>query len=135
MKSGSSLSATFMRNVPEPVFMPVNSARVSGVTALCRHEVAEQQLRPDVGGDRAREDFLAAGQHDAGRHAVGGHDLLHLGAGAYLDAARFAAADAMARVMAPMPPMAWPQAPRLPFTSPKQWCSSTYAVPGVDGAA
>jgi hypothetical protein len=32
---------------------------------------------------------------------------------------------AMAWVMAPMPPIAWPQAPFLPFTSPKVWCSIT----------
>ena len=32
---------------------------------------------------------------------------------------------AMAWVIAPMPPMAWPQAPFLPFTSPNTWCSST----------
>jgi len=32
---------------------------------------------------------------------------------------------AIACVIAPMPPMAWPQAPFLPFTSPKTWCSST----------
>ncbi len=32
---------------------------------------------------------------------------------------------AIACVIAPMPPTAWPQAPFLPFTSPKTWCSST----------
>ncbi len=67
--------------------MPVNSARVSGATALDRDEIAEQQLRADVGRDRARENLLAAGQHDAGRDAVRGHDLLHFDAGANLDAA------------------------------------------------
>ncbi len=38
---------------------------------------------------------------------------------------RAAQALAMAWVIAPMPPMAWPQAPFLPFTSPNTWCSST----------
>ena len=35
------------------------------------------------------------------------------------------AARAIACVIAPMPPMACPQAPCLPFTSPNTWCSST----------
>ena len=34
-------------------------------------------------------------------------------------------AFAIACVIAPMPPTAWPHAPRLPFTSPITWCSST----------
>ena len=34
-----------------------------------------------------------------------------------------------------LPPIAWPQTPFLPFTSPKQWCSRTYAVPGMKGDA
>jgi hypothetical protein len=38
---------------------------------------------------------------------------------------RSAAALAMAWLMAPMPPMACPQAPFLPLTSPNTWCSST----------
>ena len=40
-------------------------------------------------------------------------------------APRASAARAIACVMAPMPPSAWPHTPDLPFTSPKQWCSST----------
>ena len=32
---------------------------------------------------------------------------------------------AIACVIAPMPPIAWPQAPLRPFASPKQWCSRT----------
>ena len=35
------------------------------------------------------------------------------------------AAFAIACVIAPMPPIACPQAPFLPFTSPNTWCSST----------
>ncbi len=35
-------------------------------------------------------------------------------------APRARAAFAIAWVMAPMPPTAWPQTPGLPFTSPKQ---------------
>ena len=35
------------------------------------------------------------------------------------------AAFAIAWVIAPMPPMAWPQTPFLPFTSPKQWWRRT----------
>jgi len=31
-----------------------------------------------------------------------------------------------------MPPIACPHVPRLPFTSPNTWCSSTYAEPGED---
>ena len=35
------------------------------------------------------------------------------------------ASAAIACVIAPMPPMAWPQMPLFPLTSPKAWCSST----------
>jgi len=38
---------------------------------------------------------------------------------------RRSASFAIACVIAPMPPTAWPQAPRLPFTSPITWCNST----------
>ena len=38
---------------------------------------------------------------------------------------RSAQARAIASVIAPMPPIAWPQAPLRPFASPKQWWSST----------
>ena len=42
-----------------------------------------------------------------------------------ISAPRAAAAFAMAWVIAPMPPIAWPQTPFLPFTSPKLWCRRT----------
>ena len=35
------------------------------------------------------------------------------------------AALAIACVIAPMPPIAWPHTPRLPFASPSTWCRST----------
>ena len=38
---------------------------------------------------------------------------------------RAAHSAAIACVIAPMPPMAWPQAPWRPLTSPNTWCSST----------
>ena len=41
------------------------------------------------------------------------------------DDARYILERASARETAPIPPIAWPHRPRLPFTSPKQWCSST----------
>src|SRR5437868_2092924 len=46
------------------------------------------------------------------------------GALTWISAPAAAADFAIACVIAPMPPIAWPQTPFLPFTSPKQWCSS-----------
>ena len=47
--------------------------------------------------------------------ASDGHDYV---ASAFL-------AGAIACVIAPMPPIAWPQVPFRPFTSPMAWCSNT----------
>ena len=134
MKSGNSLSATFMRKVPEPVFMPVNSVRVFGVTALSGTRSRNNSFGPTLAATaRAKiSSPLVSTTPVTAPSAVMISRTLAL---VRMCTPRRAADDAMARVMAPMPPMACPQAPRLPFTSPKQWCSSTYAVPGVDGAA
>ncbi len=73
---------------------------------------------------RASQPLAVVGD-DADRAALLHEHLATGAAGADLDAARRAAAFAIAWVIAPMPPMAWPQAPFLPFTSPNTWCSST----------
>jgi len=44
---------------------------------------------------------------------------------------RTTAARAIACVIAPMPPTAWPQTPFTPFTTPNTWCNSTYALPAA----
>jgi hypothetical protein len=45
------------------------------------------------------------------------------------------AARASARLIAPIPPRTWPQAPGRPSSEPSPWCSRLYAVPGVRGPA
>ena len=61
---------------------------------------------------------------DADRAALLDDHLAHR-ASVRISTPRAAQHFAIACVIAPMPPMAWPQTPFLPFTSPKAWCSST----------
>ena len=51
--------------------------RVSAATACRRHHVAHQQLRPDVGGHRARPHHLAVREHHAGGTAILHQHLAH----------------------------------------------------------
>ena len=113
-----------MRNVPEPVFMPVNSARVCGATAFAGMRSRNSSFGPTLAATaRAKISSPPVSTTPvATPSAVMTSCTL---TPVRISTPRRVAADAMARVMAPMPPMACPQAPRLPFTSPKQWCSST----------
>ena len=89
-----------------------------------RNEIAEQQLRGNVGSHRPSGDALA------GREA---HPASFAAFDDQRGDRRICADDGTARLrgtrhgltIAPMPPTAWPHTPGLPLTSPKQWCSST----------
>ena len=126
VKSGSSQSATFMRNVPEPDLDADEARASSGSTASAGTRSRNSSFGGDVGGDRARRDVLARREHDARAPCRRSSAAARTRASVRIvRAARSRRSAPCACVMAPMPPSAWPQTPRLPFTSPKQWCSST----------
>ena len=85
----------------------------------------EGELRVQVGDDRARRDPFAIRGDDADGAALADQDLARPPQFVRISTPRSMQARAIACVIAPMPPIAWPQAPFLPFTSPKQWCRST----------
>ena len=64
-------------------------------------------------------DRLALLGHDAGGAALLDDHFAHAPHSTRMSAPCAAAAFAIACVIAPMPPIAWPHAPFLPFTSPK----------------
>ena len=83
-----------------------------------RHQPRVQQFRIDAGGDIFGADGFAIVEDDADG-AVALHDhLAHAGLQHDIDATARGRRFAIACVIAPMPPMAWPQTPFLPFTSP-----------------
>ena len=120
VKSGSSASATFMRNVPEPDLHADELGAQLRRNRTLRHEIAEQELGRHVGGNRARCDLLARVQHHAADLAIAHRKLRDTRAGADLNTRAQRPPPQSLGVIAPMPPIACPQAPRLPFTSPKQ---------------
>ena len=123
-KSGSSDSATFMRKVPEPDLRPLKRAASSGSTAPS----GTRSRNSSFGGTLAATVRAAMRSPDASRTpATLPSSMMRpaTGASRRMPAPRVCAASAMALVMAPMPPTAWPHTPLLPLTSPKQWCSST----------
>ena len=95
-KSGSSDSATFMRKVPEPGLDAREAPAQFRLDGAFRHQVAEQQLGPDIGRDGARRDALAGLEAHAGRLP------------AFNDQAGDAGAGADAALRAPRPSVPWP---------------------------
>ena len=123
-KSGSSDSATFMRKVPEPQRQRSMRSRNSAGSAAGLEQLQVQQLRVEVGDHGRGAKRLAGLGHRTDRTAALDQHLAHRRS-TRISTPRAAADRAIAWVIAPMPPMAWPQAPLLPFTSPNTWCSST----------
>ena len=88
-------------------------------SAPARNQSRVEQLRIDVRDDDARADRVAVVEDDAGGAVALDDHLAHRRRRSRSRRRARAAARAIACVIAPMPPMAWPQRPFLPFTSPK----------------
>ena len=85
-------------------------------------EVEDGGLGVGAGGDDRGADLLAVGEGDPDDPAVADVDRGDLGAGA--DLAPAASAErAIAWLIAPMPPITWPQPPEIPSISPSAWWS------------
>ena len=123
-KRGNSPSATFMRKVAEWLRYAATRRRVSGASRVgssnlpssscgCRFPATDRALilRP-----------LAVITPQARPAST---QISRTGAAVSISAPRARAKAAIAWVIAPMPPLACPQAPTRPFTSPNAWCSST----------
>ena len=121
VKLGSSDSATFMRKVPEPHFQRCMRSRKSARQRRRRGTSrSNSSLRIDVGRrPRARGSRVPSVQHDAARRGPSRRSPRAPPAPVSISTPCSRAAFAIAWVIAPMPPMAWPQTPFLPFTSPK----------------
>ena len=124
VKSGNSESATFMRNVPEPQrqFSMRRRNSLGQCERIDKVEVEELGINPC--GDGRGADRFALVRLNADGAPIFDNDPAHPRRKPDVHAV-VTAAFAMAWVMAPMPPIAWPQTPFLPFTSPKLWCRRT----------
>ena len=116
---GSSDSATFIRNVALSHFQACIRARRVRAHRALGYQSVEQEPRVDAGDDRpCPRHALPAGDHARGSAAVDDH-LFRRRVEEDVDAS-FAAARAIAWVIAPMPPIAWPHAPGTPAASPNR---------------
>ena len=106
VKSGSSASATFMRNVPEPQRQWLMRSRNSAGSVPAGEQLQVQQLGVEVGDHRRGAERLARLGHDPdGAPAL--DDAPRAPASPRGSARRARRATlAMAWVIAPMPPMA-----------------------------
>ena len=133
-KSGSAANATFMRNVPEPHLYAAIRARKS--SGWC--SAATRRSNSSFGLTFATTRFASTTSPESSSTPVARPPLTTTratGEPVRISTPRAAHAFAIACVIAPMPPIAWPHCPCLPLTSPKTWWSSTYADPGVYGLA
>ena len=108
-----------MRKVPEPLRQRCMRVENFRRQRTRWHQPRVEQLWIDIGRNIFRADRLAVLEHDANGAVVLDDHLAH--AGVERDRRRRPRAPrlAIACEIAPMPPMAWPQTPFLPFTSPK----------------
>ena len=121
---GSSDSATFIRKVALSHFQPCIRAGDVGIDRAARHQAVEQQLRIDPGDDDFRPPRLAARDHARGA-AVASTITSSTGVLRRMSTPASRHARAIAWVIEPMPPIAWPQAPGTPAASPNKWWSRT----------
>ncbi len=117
-KSGSSERATFMRNVPEPQrHWPMRSLNSLGSAS------GAISFRYRSLGFRFETTALARNVSPASVTAPTARPpstmTSRTGLPTWMSTPRDAADFAMACVIAPIPPIAWPQTPFLPLTSPK----------------
>ena len=139
VKRGSSDSATFMRKVAEPKRKRSMCARKSGGRSVGAEHREEQQLRPDVGGDRRGLEHAAVLELDAGgarrRRRARRQHAPHRRVALRRARRGARASRAIAVVIAPMPPMAWPQTPRLAVDLAEGVVQQHVAAAGRVGAA
>ena len=96
----------------------------------------ERALRVGVGEHARRRDLLAARQPHTRRRGRPGSRCRSTSASHRISAPASRAASAIVAVSTPMPPRTNPHWRTPPSASSLAWsCSSTYAVPGVDGPA
>ena len=124
VKSGSSDSATFIRNVPEPHLYAAMRARKS--SGRCSGATSSSNRSFGLTFATTREARRASPLASVTPAARPPSTITERTAESVRSVTpRAAHSFAIASVIAPMPPRACPHWPRLPFTSPKTWCSST----------
>ena len=124
VNEGRALSATFIRKVPEPLRQRVMRSRNSGASAPAgtSRVYSNFGLTPET-------TYFARMVSPLSRMTPAARSpstiTSRTPASVSISTPRPRAARAIACVIAPMPPMAWPHTPFLPFTSPNAWCSIT----------
>ena len=114
-----------MRNVPEPDLMRVKRRREIRLDAPPARDRGTAASGATLAATARAAMQLAGLQRDTPQRPTA---FDHQGADRRIradDGAARLGRPAIACVIAPMPPIAWPHTPGLPLTSPKQWCSST----------